>query len=405
MWANALSAFYLADADPSHWDEAFRSAPLKPPGPSERSSCGFVLNPEGVYCDSLQGRHAFIVGIARRHLPKDAVEREVTLRGIEAAAQGRDKPSWEQVELDMLATAPIREERVPAIYDATSKALLVWSSARIAGDFVLPAMIQAIGGCLAHPWLPASPMQALATEWLRTGELPLPFSLGEEVELAAADGDGKIKVSRQDVREASVLALLEEGRLVKAMEVRWAAKLSFRINAKGEMRRVGPPECKLKPRQAFEMWPDIVDDLFSFFEAVVDLTGGLLEEDPAAETVQGAPAVTSQQPSSSAPVPARPQPALVVVGEGGTEQDAVEFLSRHQARRPWGDILVHTPDERVYRSIINWARETGTRAAGCSAPDLSAVRGVAVICPVAANEPLMRAARAAGIPVVEHRLA
>lgn len=416
MWANALAAFSLADADATHWEEAFATAPLKAPGPAERSSCGFVLNPEGVYCDSLQGRHAFMVGIARRHLPKDAIEREVTLRGIEAASRGEDKPSWAEVETQMLAGAPIREERVPAIYDSASQVLLVWGSARVAADYVLPAMIQAIGGCRALPWVPACPMQTLATQWLRTGELPLPFSLGEEVELATADGDGKVKVSKQDIREASVLALLEEGRLVKSMEIRWAGKLSFRINAKAELRRIGPPECKLKPRQAFETWPDIVDDLFGLYHGIVQLTGG--EREPGEGELQESESAVAGQGSSGAPQTgadaqasqtqepatfAGPPPALVVVGDGASGHQVVEFLDHHQARRPWGNILVQSSREDVHHAISDWARQNGTRAAACKAVDLAAVRGVVLICPEAANEPLAQAVREAGVPLVVHR--
>lgn len=421
MWASALTAFELLDVDPSHWEEAFKAHPLKAPEPTQRTSRGFVLNTEGVFCDSLGGRHAFLVGIARRNLPKDAVEREVRLRGAVAAALEKDKPSWADVELDMLPGAPIREDRVPVIFDEASGNLLVFASAAIAGDFVLPAMLDALGAYRASPWTPARPLQALATEWVRTGELPLPFSLGEDVELETADGEGKVRVTRQDIREQTVLALLEAGRVVKSLEVRWGAKLNFRINTKGDLRRVGPANCKLKPLQAFEMWPDIVDDLFAFVSDVDTLTGGEYrekspaEEDPAEPTNQASPQAghnagvlpaTESAPSSAAaagPAAApRQPPALVVVGEQGSGS-VLEFLQRTQAKRPWGEIWVHAANEGLLEQLSDWGRAHGNAVSAVETPDLARVRGVAVIGPGPGNEPLIAAARAAGVPLVVQR--
>lgn len=407
MWASALTAFQLLDVDPSQWEEAFKAHPLKAPEPTQRTSRGFVLNTEGVFCDSLGGRHAFLVGIARRNLPKDAVDREVRLRGAIAAALEKDKPSWADVELDMLPGAPIREDRVPVIFDEASGNLLVFASAAIAGDFVLPAMLDALGACRSAPWNPVLPVQGLATEWVRTGELPLPFSLGEDVELEAPDGEGKVRVSRQDIREQTVLALLEAGRMVKSIEVKWGAKLTFRINTKGDLRRVGPPNCKLKPLQAFEMWPDIVDDLFAFFGDVDTLTGGEYREKPPAEEAElQATNQTSPQPGHNAGVlPAatpRQPPALVVVGEQGSGS-VLEFLRRTQAKRPWGEIWVHAANEGLLEQLKDWARAHGNAISAVNTPDLARVRGVAVIGPGPSNEPLIAAARAAAVPLVVQR--
>lgn len=411
MWANALTAYQLLDIDPSHWEEAFKALPMRAPGPTERTSRGFVLNTEGVYCDSLGGRHAFLLGIARRNLPKDAVDREVRLRGNVAAALGQEKPSFAQVELDMLPGAPIREERVPAIFDEATGTLLIFASATIAGDFVMPALVEAAGACRASPWTPALPVQGLATEWVRTGELPLPFSLGEEVQLEAADGDGKVRVSRQDIREQTVLALLEAGRSVKSIEVKWAGKLTFRINAKGDLRRISPPGCKLKPHQAFETWPDIVDDLFAFFRDVDTLTGGEYrepapgsgEELPASE-VPGAQPKDNPASSAETGAPATPRqpPALVVVGEHGAGA-VLEFLQRTQAKRPWGEIWVHAANEDLVGQLAAWGASCGSAITAVAEPDFSRVRGVAVIGPGPSNESLIAAVREAGVPVVVQR--
>lgn len=450
MWAAAITPYFVQQAEPGQWEEAFKSAPLHNPEPSQRSSSGFVVNPEGVFCDSVGDRHAFVVGIARRHLPKDAVDREEAIRVAAAAAAEKEKPSRDAIEREMLATAPIREERVPGIYDAATGTLLLWCAARTAEDFVLPALAQALPGFQALPWLPAVPVQGLATAWLKTGELPLPFTLGEDAELTADDGDGKVRVSRQDLRQPTVLALLEEGRQVRTVEVMWLDKLSFRINGKAELRRIGPPGCKLKPRQAFETWPDLAPDLFGWFEAVIRLTGGKQDEAPeqgkqepgtpgpgapvdgeaaAAAThaqpeaadqragqgaeagpktsepedhaAQGAPASLQEGATASAPTP---PPALVVVGRQVPAGEVVEFLAHHQARRPWGEILVLTDDAAVYAEVACWANHSTTTATRCEgAPDLQKVRGVVVLSTDAANEPLLQAAREAGVPLVVPR--
>jgi len=126
-----------------------------------------------------------------------------------------------------------------------------------------------------------APSQAMK-EWL-LGEAPQDFSVDMECELESVD-KAKVKYSRhsldrEDIREH----LLREGKLPKALAMTWRGRLSFVLNSKAQIRKLGFHDIVVEEvSEAMGESEDalaadlllLTGEMRSFLPAVVDALGG-----------------------------------------------------------------------------------------------------------------------------------
>lgn len=261
MWINALTVFKVENADTSQWIDAFSAYPLADPVGGQKKTYGFVpLGEEGIYVDQIDHLFAFVGALAERQLPKQAVDREVSKlvkANPDQYREGFDSDQvWCEVELRMLPNAPIRETRTPAIFCARSQLLYVFGQSKTGMEALLSSVRTSLGSFVCRPLAPRVEVQSLMTQWM-TGEIPESIVLGNDAMLEVEDGSTTTFVG-QDLEADIVLKHLEDGERVKRLSLIWNRSLHFELGHKGELKKIGPPGCKMKPSDAVLHWPEIM---------------------------------------------------------------------------------------------------------------------------------------------------
>ncbi len=355
MWCKGLEVFQVEDADPTTWADSFAAYPLQDPVGAARRSFGFVSLPETErLLDEHGERYAFMVGVAQRNLPKDAIEREARKRAkqrgvTDVEVAGAVKGSLGEVEESMLPHAPITESRTPAVYCHRERLLYIFGANRAGVEALQAAVRQALGSFVIVPVRPRIHPGLTMLRWLRDQQLPEGLELGESM-VMRTDGDGGTTAFRKQPLSGVDRDYFDEGEVVQKMEVLWRGELEFTLTEKGELTNIGPIGCKMKPHLAFAHWPEMMNKLPEFTREVLGVLGGFSER-----TIDAADA---------APTPrAAPQPQayvpLVLPDAQATPRQVHECLDVVHELRPLGGIVVMRRPLESYRAAYAWAQSRG----------------------------------------------
>lgn len=343
MWLNALTVYQLTLANPSSWEEAFKGRPTEDPGVGQRSHVGFAhLQDTDSFTDEHGDHIAFQAVLSERVLPKESVDREVRrrMRPDDLSDEGKVKKAWADVAQELLPGAPVRERPIPAVYEQSTERLYVFGASKLADDVVLRAMREVLGSVHAVPIYPRNPVGPQLTSWMKEGSAPTPFLLGRTAELLAkTDAKGKSVFRNRDLAIAEIRQHLNAGDEVGRLALLWDGKVELSINAKGEIRSVGPPECKMKPHQAFDSWPDIMESLPSIFTDLMVALGGAKDESDHENVVLK---------------PARV--GILVTGTPDDHTQLVRALDKFKDARPIGMVVMPAFGEPLMRRTYHWAR-------------------------------------------------
>lgn len=387
MWINQLTVYSLEFADPSNWEGLFAQCQVDSPAIGQSKAIGFLpLQYGAAYVDNLDRHHAFLGAQTERKVPKDAIDREVRRRFKgDPGDDNATKAAYAQVASELNEGAPVREKSVPAVYDDYTKRLFVFAAPSAAEDIVLAAMRQALGSLHAFPTTLNEAPQAKLTRWLAEGRVPEPFLIGRNAELQADESEaGKTTFKDQDLSGEIIRQHVERGDEVTSLQLNWRGQLEFTVNAKGEIRKIAPPECTMKPQHAMNIWPDIMDKLPLFYEDVLQLLGGARDINAPLEVKEreksgkgkGKPA-SDGQVGTPAPPPDSGEAivetvtlvregglCLGIVAEGGREQAAafIAAMDALLAKRPTlSEILVPTIKNDLMRRAYAWGNEKGLK--------------------------------------------
>ncbi len=224
--------------DLSHLETHLPECALKPAGPLELSSRGFVP-PFGRDGEALLHRVGdclwLTVGGEERMLPAVVVNEEVASR-LEAIEQreGR-KPGGrarkrvkDEVIHELLPRAFVRPLRTDAYLDLEHGFIAVDSSSRKQAENVVSEVRRALG---SFPALPpnaeVSPREVL-TGWIAGQPLPAGVAIGEECELKdPAERGAVVKCQRQDLQGEEIGKHLESGKQVTRLALTFEDHVSF----------------------------------------------------------------------------------------------------------------------------------------------------------------------------------
>lgn len=179
--------------DVSRLDEALAEHRLRPVGPMEFSTRGFVSplgHADGALTHTV-GQYTKVVAASEsRMLPPSVVNDELAKRVQNIAddegrkVSGRErKRIKDDVLNELLPRAFVRQSRTAAYIDARNGWVAVDTSSRRAAEDVLSMLREALGSFPAVPLAPEESPRVLLTHWLASGEAPTGFALGDEVEL------------------------------------------------------------------------------------------------------------------------------------------------------------------------------------------------------------------------------
>src|ERR1700754_4020324 len=187
-----LTLFRFSDpvaADLERLDEALPEHRLRPVGPMEMNTRGFVSplgrNEEGL--THSVGRNTMVtVGSEDKLLPSAVVNDELANRVQKIADEegrkvgGRErKKIKDDVMNELLPRAFVRSSRMKAYVDKKNGWLVLDTSSRKSAENSLSQIREALGSFPAVPLAPEESPRILMTHWVATGELPAGLNLGD----------------------------------------------------------------------------------------------------------------------------------------------------------------------------------------------------------------------------------
>ncbi len=206
----------------SDLESALAEHPLRPCGPLEVATSGFVAPRDGDAALSMRVGHAtlFALGFEEKVLPAATVKAEIAKR-VKAYTAQRGRPpggkARRQIKgeaLDaLLPKAMVKPSRVAAYIDAETGWIVVDTTSNKRAEQVLTAVRMALGTFPSVPVMSstASP-RVVMTQWLARRKLPDDLEFGDECEMKEPASGAVARVGRQQLQSDEVMAHLKSGK-------------------------------------------------------------------------------------------------------------------------------------------------------------------------------------------------
>lgn len=239
MFFKNLTFFrFPTSVDFSKLDEQLPEAALKPVGPLELSSRGFV-SPFGRDEEALSHRIGeaiwLSVGGQDRILPAAVVNDVLAQKIAELEAKNGRRPGGkmrkqlkDEVLHDLLPRAFVKPSRTDALIDLEHGYIAVNTSSKKSGENVVSEIRRALGSFPALPLNAEVAPRSVLTGWIAGEPLPEGLSLGDECELKEAlDGGAVVKAQHQELQSDEIAKHLEAGKQVTKLALVLDDHVSF----------------------------------------------------------------------------------------------------------------------------------------------------------------------------------
>ncbi len=239
MFFRNLTLFrFPTTLDLSALDEGLAACALKPAGPLELSSRGFVA-PFGRDGETLSHRVGdcvwLTVGGEERLLPSVVVNEEAAKKvaaieereGRKLGGRARKKIK-EDVLHELLPRAFVRPLRTDAYVDLEHGVIAIDTSSRKQAEAVVGEVRRALGSFPALPPNPETSPRGVLTGWIAGDALPEGVALGDECELKdPADRGAVVKCQRQELQGDEIGKHLEAGKQATRLALTLDDHVSF----------------------------------------------------------------------------------------------------------------------------------------------------------------------------------
>ncbi|WP_028916522.1 recombination-associated protein RdgC [Pseudoxanthomonas sp. J35] len=239
MFFRNLTFFRFPPAhDFSRLDELLPEAALRPVGPLELSSSGFI-SPFGRGDEALSHRIGnsiwLAVGSENKLLPGSVVNDLLAQKVAEIEEkEGRKLGGKARKRLkddllhELLPRAFVKSSRTDALLDLEHGFLAVDTSSRKTAEAVASEIRRAMGSFPAIPPNAEVAPRSVLTGWIAGEPLPEGLSLGEECELKdAMDGGAVVKAQNQELISDEIAKHLESGKQVTKLALNLDDHVSF----------------------------------------------------------------------------------------------------------------------------------------------------------------------------------
>ena len=276
MFFRNLTLFrFPASLDLSDLEPQLAECALKPVGPLELSSRGFVP-PMGQHHDGFQhlcdGTRWLTVGGEDKLLP-GAVVNDLLQKKLAALEEkegrkpgGRTRKRLkDELITELLPRAFVRPVRSDALLDGSLGVMAVDTSSRKSAESVVSEVRRALGSFPALPLNAEVAPRAILTGWLAGEALPDGLALGDECELRdPADTGAVVKIQRMELSGAEIGKHLEAGKQCTRLALVLDDHVSFVIGEDLIVRKFKLLDGAVDPMEATEH-DDIVAELQARF--------------------------------------------------------------------------------------------------------------------------------------------
>ena len=238
-------------ADLHRLDEALAEHRLRPCGPLEMGTRGFVppvgRGDDAALTHSVSACTLFTAGGEDKLLPAAVVNNELQRKVQKIAEEegrkvgGRERKRLkEDLLTELLPRAFVRSSRLSSYVDKRHGWLVLDTASRKVAEMVLTQIREALGTFPAVPLAPEEGPRVLLTHWLASGELPVGLALGDECELRdPATATGAIaRCRRQEMDSEEVKEHLRNGKQVFQLGLVFDERMSFVLGEDLQIRKL-----------------------------------------------------------------------------------------------------------------------------------------------------------------------
>jgi recombination associated protein RdgC len=239
MFFRNLTLFrFPSSLDLSDLEQHLSACALKPVGPQELSSRGFVP-PMGQHgsalCHAVGDAFWLTVGGEDRLLPGAVVNDLLQKKLADIERKEGRKPGGrtrkrlkEELVAELLPRAFVRPGRTDALLDTALGVIAIDTASRKNAEAVVSEVRRALGSFPALPLNAEVAPRAILTGWLAGDPLPDDLSLGDECELRdPADSGAVVKIQRMELSGEEIGKHLEAGKQVTRLALTLDGHVSF----------------------------------------------------------------------------------------------------------------------------------------------------------------------------------
>ncbi len=252
MWFKNLYLFKFETEfklSPEELDEQLARKPFTPCSSAQRESLGWTA-PLGKNATALThvANNFILLSMSRqeRLLPAAVVREEVDERVLEIEHKedrkvtAREKKELrENIEIELLPRAFTRTQKMDAWIDPKGGWLIIDTSSASRAEAFTKLLRKTLGSLpIALPDSELAPATAMTT-WLKEGELPAPFELGNECELKTPDeAKSSASFKNHELMAAEVQTNLDAGKYASKLGLFWNEKISFLLTEELQIKKL-----------------------------------------------------------------------------------------------------------------------------------------------------------------------
>ena len=237
-------------------EEKLITRPLQACGHFDMSSRGWVKTGHEERLVHAAGAQWLItLGVEQKLLPASLIRQVAQEKAVELAAEqgfavGRKqmRDLQRQVGDELRGRALCRRRLTPAWLDTTGGWLLIDSAGAARGEEVVETLRDTLGSFAAVPPDTERSPQASMSAWLRSSQVPGPFTIDDELELKGQDKSrATVRYSRHPLDAAEIAAHLDEGLMPTRLGLTWRDRISFVLTDKLQLKRIAFVELAETP--------------------------------------------------------------------------------------------------------------------------------------------------------------
>lgn len=210
-----------------------------PCGSQDTARTGWV--PATAFSQTLKhdanGQYLLTVQRQEKILPGPVIKQELNARIAKLESeQGRKLKKTEKDSLkdevlqSLLPRAFTKDSRTQLWIDVMSGLIVVDASSARKAEDALALLRKSLGSLPVIPLTIENPVELTITEWVRSGNAPAGFAIGDAAELKAILADGGIaRVKKQDLVSDEIKTHIEAGKLITKLALDWQQRVTFTL--------------------------------------------------------------------------------------------------------------------------------------------------------------------------------
>lgn len=183
------------------------------------------------------GQYLLTVQRQEKILPGPVIKQELNARIAKLESeQGRKLKKTEKDSLkdevlqSLLPRAFTKDSRTQLWIDVMSGLIVVDASSARKAEDALALLRKSLGSLPVIPLTIENPVELTMTEWVRSGNAPAGFAIGDAAELKGILADGGIaRVKKQDLVSDEIKTHIEAGKFITKLALDWQQRVTFTL--------------------------------------------------------------------------------------------------------------------------------------------------------------------------------